>query len=127
MCLAAALAFSACTTTSCKTFIQIGLVVRVVDPSGAGVCNAVVTATDGSFSEALGPGNPSVQQSNSPVVQRGTPNDPALCGYSGVAERVGTYSISVTAHGVSKIVPGVRVTAEGCHVKPVAIIVALTS
>jgi hypothetical protein len=80
-------------------FAAAGLTVSVIDTSGKPVCDATVTATDGSFSE---------------VLQK---TGPQRCLNSGVFERTGTYTLIATAPGQRGVMNGLRVTKDACHVK----------
>lgn len=76
------------------------LVITVTQtPGGTRVCDAMVTARDGAFSEVL--------------TSFGDTTD---CTYAGVYERKGTYSIDVMSAGTTKTIDGVSVTADDCHV-----------
>jgi hypothetical protein len=72
-----------------------GLSVTVRNGNGP-VCDATVTATDGSYSETL--------RRNSD------------CSYNGATERPGTYSVTATAGSATATVTGVRVGGDPCHV-----------
>ena len=111
-CVTAAVFVSACSSTACTTYAGYGLIVNVVDGSGNLICDATVIATDHDFSAPLLPFTQGV---------------PARCSYSGVLERVGTYSITVTSRDLSNVVNGVRVDRSGCHVKPVTTTIVLSA
>ena len=100
---------AACSSMDCQAFGAFGLIVEVVDGSQSRVCDAVVTARDDGFSEALlrDPGPP--------------------CGYDGAAEREGTYSVTVEFQGTTKVVGGVKVSSNACHVIPARIKVSLVA
>jgi hypothetical protein len=106
---ATTLLIGGCQTASprCTAEARFSLVVTVVDASGKRVCNASVTARDGTFSAVLhgvsGPG----------------------CTYFGVPERKGTYSLSVRDGTTNKTLDGVKVSADACHVHPRGVTVAL--
>jgi hypothetical protein len=88
-----------CGTQDCSSVALSGLSVRVQDPSGAEVCDATVTATDGDYSEVLPAG--------------GTEQD---CVFFGAIERPGTYTVTADEGGVTGTVPGVKVRSDECHV-----------
>jgi len=74
-----------------------GLVVTVTDgPGGARICDATVTARDGSYSTVL----------------QAFASQPD-CKYEGAYERPGTYDIEVVSGTRSRTVDNVRVTTEG--------------
>ena len=76
-----------------------GLVVTVTDgPGGARICDATVTARDGSFSQVL-------------LALASRPD----CVYSGAYDRPGTYSIEVVSGTRMKTVENVRVTTSGAR------------
>ena len=105
--LAATMFGSSCSSEPCQMFAAFGLQVEVFDGSQR-VCNAVVTARDGGYTEVLA-GN------------AGPP-----CGYQGAIERRGTYQITVDHEGSPKIIEGVKVKANDCHVVAVKVIASLT-
>lgn len=88
-----------CGTQDCSSVALSGLSVRVQDPSGAQVCDATVTATDGDYSEVLSAG--------------GTAQE---CLFFGANERPGTYTVTAEGGGVTGTVPGVKVRSDECHV-----------
>lgn len=94
-----------CGSVSCSADFRYGLVVTVVDgATGARICNASVTATDGAHQETLSPFPP-----------------PALdgsigCVYQGAGERAGTYSVDARSDAREKLVSGVVVGHDQCHV-----------
>ena len=69
------------------------------DPTGAEVCDAVVTATDGGYSEVLSAG--------------GTAQD---CAYVGALERSGTYTLTAKVGVVFGTGPSAKVRSDECHV-----------
>ncbi len=74
--------------------------VTVLNTRGSQVCDAIVTATDGSYSARLtGPSGPP-------------------CPYIGAPERSGNYTVPVRLGPLSTTVPNVRVTRDQCHVHP---------
>jgi hypothetical protein len=110
MSVAVCLLATACSAGSeCKTFAAAGLSVSVVDVSGKPVCDAEVTATDGSFSEVL--------RSSSPDAQP--------CLYIGVFERIGTYTLTATATGQRGVMNNLRVSKDACHVKTLTPIITI--
>jgi hypothetical protein len=94
----------------CTAIAVDAIVVTVVDSvSGQRVCDATVTAVDGSFSEVLRP------------FPAGTE-----CTYSGPTERPGPYEVRVTRSGYAlATMTNVRVGADECHVIPVKLTVPL--
>lgn len=93
----------------CALYAAFSLSVTVKDPTGALVCDATVTATDGAFSEQL----------------MALPG--ASCTYAGPAERAGTYEVTVSKAGYSTaILRNLVVGRDECHVIPVASTVTLT-
>jgi hypothetical protein len=96
---------AACTKLVCTQELHAGLSVTVADAIGAPVCDAVVTAREGTFSQQL---------------MRG-----AGCIYSGAYERTGTYSVEVVARSTSKTVPNLVVTADECHVNTLAVTIMI--
>lgn len=96
---AVVLALQGCSSQNCSSISLNGLSVRVQDPSGAEVCDATVTATDGDYSEVLSAG--------------GTAPD---CVFFGARDRPGTYTVSAEGGGVTGTVPGIKVASDECHV-----------
>ncbi len=96
---AVVLVLQGCGSRDCTSVALSGLSVRVQAPSGAGVCDAVVTVTDGDHSEVLSAG----------VTKQG-------CVYFGAGERPGTYTVTAKAGDVIGTVPGVKVRSDECHV-----------
>ncbi|TMB31831.1 MAG: hypothetical protein E6J61_08675 [Deltaproteobacteria bacterium] len=79
----------------------------VVDSvTGALVCAATVTATDGSYSETLNGLLPPPEDGGPP------------CAYVGAFERAGTYAIDASAEGRETRATGIEVTKDSCHVIP---------
>jgi hypothetical protein len=77
-----------------------------VRSGGELVCDATVTATDGSYSETL---------------RRGSD-----CTYTGAVERPGTYVVTATAGAETAMVTGVRVGGDPCHVHVEDVSITLT-
>jgi len=94
----------------CTAIAVDALVVTVVDASsGQRICDAKVTAIDGSFSEDLRP--------------FGSGQD---CTYSGPTERAGLYEIRATRTGYETLTTNaIRVTRDECHVIPVMVTIQL--
>ena len=88
-------------TASCKAYAAPSLRVQVLDTSHKPICDAVVVARDGDFSETLS----------------AFPRDASgRCFYSGPYERMGTYTIEARAHGLVATAANVKVSADQCHV-----------
>lgn len=93
--------------TDCTLIANYGLAVSVVDsitnaPRGAG---ALVTATDGSFTESTRGGIPTAGAAEPKTLYL-------------VSERKGTYNITVTRDGYALWQKsGVKVTGDECHVR----------
>src|SRR5262249_26032240 len=87
-----ALASGACEDHVGDLSARAGLTVTV-ERAGANVCNATVTARDGTFSEVLTAFGPA-----------------SSCTYSGVFERPGNYTLDVIAGTRTKTVTGLAVT-----------------
>lgn len=103
LCAAALAACSAPgTNTNCTDIAVAGLTVDVFDQvSGASICDATVTATDGSYSETL----------------QVTPGAGSSCSYAGAYERAGTYDVTVVAPGhATNTQSGIVVPQGVCHV-----------
>ena len=94
----------------CTAIAVDALVVTLVDASsGQRICDAKVTAIDGSFSEDLRP--------------FGSGQD---CTYSGPTERAGLYEIRATRTGYETLTANaIRVTRDECHVIPVMVSIQL--
>jgi hypothetical protein len=90
-----------------------GLVIFVVaNQTNAQVCNAMVTAGDGTYTETL----------------RRADAHGGGCRYQGASERAGTYSVRAEAAGFHPaLVPSVhvRLTTDGCHVEPARVTIPL--
>ena len=95
----------------CKAYAAAGLVVTVRAASGAPVCDATVTAIDGSYSEVLQPNG----------------GDPSRCNYVGAYERKGTYELRATVGDATTTVASVHVGVNECHVIPARSTITLTS
>jgi hypothetical protein len=81
---------------SCDEYAGASLTVYVTDSMGTAVCDAEVTATDGSEVFAL--------EANG-------------CSYAGPWERAGTYVVKVSHDGQTAESESIRVTSGECHVK----------
>ena len=93
---------------ACTTDARPGLSVSVVDSvTGALVCAATVTATDGSYSETLRTLDP-----------LSSADGGTQCVFFGAGERAGTYTVDATAEGRESRVTGIEVTRNDCHVIP---------
>ena len=94
----------------CTAVAVDAIVVTVVDDtSGQRLCDATVTAVEGSFSQEL----------------RAFPAG-AECTYSGPTERAGVYEVRVTKAGyAASTTSNVRVSRDECHVIPVRLTVSL--
>ncbi len=100
------------TTPSCNDNIsQPGLDVVVVDQAtGDRICDAVVTAVDGAYSEDLQPAGPV-----------------SSCDYQGAFERPGTYEVDVSrASYQDTFVTDIPVDQGGCHVITQAVTVEMS-
>ncbi len=91
---------------SCTMVAASGLNVTVVDDAtGQPICDATVTAADGSFTETL---------------------EETGCSFGGARERPGTYTVSAAKAGYTTASQsGVVVTADECHVRPVTVTLRL--
>lgn len=86
-------------SSNCTEQSVYGLNIRVADKaSGTAICDAVVIATDGKYSEKL--------------LQHGAPD----CVYVGAGERAGTYNVTAARDGYVANGVQVRVTEDECHV-----------
>jgi hypothetical protein len=94
----------------CTAIAVDAIVVTVVDgASNQRICDATVTAVEGSFSQVLRPFPAGIE-----------------CTYSGPTERAGSYEVRVAKAGYSPVTTSnVRVTADECHVIPVKLTVRL--
>jgi hypothetical protein len=95
---------------ACTAIAIEALNVTVTDAAtGQRICDALVTVTDGSFSTELR--------------RFGGPSD---CTHTGPTERPGRYEVRATRDGYATAVrSNVVVTADECHVIPVALSIAL--
>ena len=92
-------------SVSCSADFRYGLVVTVIDgATGARICNASVTAVDGAHQETLG---------TFPLLIL---DGGADCIYQGAGERAGTYSVDARSDAREKLVSGVVVGHDQCHV-----------
>jgi hypothetical protein len=108
--LACALAGCGTPPVNCTAEAVSSLNVTVLDPGGQRVCDATVTARDGSFSATLMALGPAAQ-----------------CVYAGPFERAGTYVVTAEKAGFqTATAQGVTVTADVCHVKPVSLTLTLS-
>ena len=91
---------------ACTEEIRDGLWVELWTGEGeTDACAAQVVATDGDYSETLGPNTRQAW--------------PGGCTFDGVPERAGTYSITATLDGyASQTQTGVVVSEDVCHVQP---------
>ena len=93
---------------ACSTEEEFGLHVSVVNgQTGAVLCTAVVTATDGSYSETLRTLDP-----------LSSADGGTQCVFFGAGERAGTYTVDATAEGRESRVTGIEVTRNDCLVIP---------
>ena len=103
-------AASGCGRAACSADYRYGLVVTVIRPSTATrICDATVTATDDGYRETLA------------VAQTSSDDGGAGCVYQGAGERAGTYTIQVHVDSSDKVVGGIVVTRDECHVIPRAV------
>jgi hypothetical protein len=95
---------------ACTDLYAYGLNVTVRDDATSStVCDAVVTAVDGAYSEVL----------------QSQPTG-SSCAYVGAGERAGNYTITATKSGfMDATQSGVVVTADACHVKGVTVMLRL--
>src|SRR5215510_4996244 len=92
-----------CQSKTCDLSAKAALTVTV-ELGGAPVCDATVTAVDGTFSQVL---------------------MPIGCTYAGAYERAGSYRIDVAFGGRHKTVEGLVVTPGECHVDGLVVTVSL--
>jgi hypothetical protein len=104
--LVAFLLITRCDAGDCDASAKPGLVVWVVDTAQRPVCDAVVTARDGAYTEVM---------------------PPRPCSYAGAWERAGTYSITAERDGESGRVDGIKVTSDRCHVHPKTTTITITT
>lgn len=94
---------------ACTNEARSGLRVTVTDKvTGMRICDAVVTAVDGSYSEKL--------------LASGGPAD---CQYQGAFERPGRYTVTAVVGARTGSSPVTVVDEDGCHVDGQAVSVAL--
>ena len=97
-----------CTSKACTDEAIFGVVLTVVDAgTGKDICDAVVTATDGTYKETFD-------------LSSSSPNGaaPATCAYHGAVERAGTYHIVIARSGTAGATVDVIVNRGDCHVIP---------
>jgi hypothetical protein len=95
--------------SSCTGDVVEALALTVRDETGAAICDATVTASDGAFSAALQPSAGG-----------------GVCVWSGLPERSGVYDVTVSKPGYATVTrENVVVTADRCHVKTVSLDVTL--
>jgi hypothetical protein len=103
----AAVVGAGCTSSfSCAAVARASLQIVVNDTSGKRVCNAKVTVRDGSFESVL---------------------RPVSCLYYGPTERAGTYSVEAQSGARVGKRESIKVSKDHCGVKPVDVIVTLSS
>ena len=101
-------------SVACADVFVEGLQVTVVSAStGALICDAAVTATDGAYHETL---QPSHGPSSAPA--------PGPCDYIGAGERAGTYRVDAT-NGAATGAVEVVVTRDQCHVQTRSVTIRL--
>lgn len=94
----------------CTEIYIYGLNVTVKDDAaGVPICDAVVTAVDGAYTETL--------------EAQAFGGD---CTYNGAGERAGSYTITAKKTGFKDATQNVVVTADRCHVKGVAVMLSMT-
>jgi hypothetical protein len=95
---------------ACTAILVYGLSVTVVDAAtGESICDATVTAVEGTFTGTF------ERFGRSPT-----------CSYAGAPERAGTYEVRVAREGYQPAVArNVRVTADECHVMGVRLTIPL--
>jgi hypothetical protein len=97
----------------CTANYVFGLTVTVVDSvTGIPPASARLLARSGAYSDSVGPAAPHQYYENGPSVLQ----------LSTAGERKGTYDLTVRAAGYRDWTrTGVKVTADECHVRPVAL------
>ena len=111
---AVAWALGGCGHAICTSEFRYGLAVHVVSAAtGASICSAAVTAADDTYREAL------------TRVQTLDADGGVDCFYQGAGERAGTYTVDAKIGGTEKMVAGVVVTRDACHVVPTAVTIDL--
>ena len=95
---------------TCEDYYAFGLAVSVIDDAtNQPICDAVVKAVDGAYSEQLKP--------------QGLGSS---CTYGGAGERAGNYTLTATKSGYRDTMQsGNVVTADRCHVKGLAVTLRL--
>jgi len=94
---------------ACTALYAYGLNVTVKDDATSmPICDAVVTAVDGAYTETLQ--NQSLGSD---------------CTYVGAGERAGNYTITATKSGFMNATQNAVVTADSCHVKGVAVMLRM--
>jgi hypothetical protein len=97
---------------ACTAIFDYGLTVSVIDSqSGAPLCGATVTATDGAYVETL---------QRVPIATGAAGCGPLV----GAGERAGTYSLVASEAGAQKTAPPVTVTKDACHVQGQSVTIA---
>jgi hypothetical protein len=90
---------------TCTDDFRYGLSVSVVDRvTGAPICDATVTATDGTYSETLR------------ILPDADVDGGTRCVYLGAGERAGTYAIDARGEGRQSSTTGIELTRDACHV-----------
>jgi hypothetical protein len=89
-------AIGASSSKSCDEFAAASLTVALTNSSGSAICDAEVTATDGSETFKL---------------------EPVGCSYAGPWERAGTYVIRASHGDQTLVSEPTRVSSGECHVK----------
>ena len=85
---------------ACRGYLGPALRVTVLGSDSTPVCDAVVTAADGSFKTRL---------------RSAGPDDAGSCMYFGPTERPGSYKVTATSQGRSAETSAI-VRHDGCHV-----------
>ena len=97
----------------CTAEFRFGLAITVVDSvTSSPPASALLIARSGTFVDSVGPNAPfSTNAGSSPVLILNT-----------AGERAGTYDVTVRAPGYRDwLGSGIKISADECHVKPVAI------
>lgn len=99
---------------ACTALFAWGLDVQVVSASSsAPLCDATVSITDGTYQETL------------KTLPTGSPDGGANCTFVGAGERAGTYRIDAKSGSSEKVVDGIVVTKDACHVQPQSVRIVL--
>lgn len=94
--------------TDCTLLLSFGLNVKVQSSDGTPICDAVVTASEGSYQETL--------------------NSFGDCSYAGAGERAGTYTVRASKSGFQIAEQtGIEVEEDECHVIGESVTLTLTS